>query len=91
MAENRKPLLVRHTGGRCGVEGRLREDQRCQRWSAVTNLEVKMKVSSIAKLTRGMESRDRVLDLARDGVPDVEIATVLTGEGDRSPNGTTDR
>jgi hypothetical protein len=33
-----------------------------------------------------MEMRDRVLDLARDGMPDVEIATVLTGEGHRSPN-----
>ena len=30
--------------------------------------------------------RSRVIDLVRDGVPDVEIATVLTGEGHRSPN-----
>ena len=30
--------------------------------------------------------RDRALDLARDGMPDVQIATVLTGEGHRSPN-----
>jgi hypothetical protein len=36
----------------------------------VTNLEVKMKVNSIAMLTRGMEMRDRALDLARDGMPD---------------------
>ena len=56
------------------------------RGGAVTNLEVKMKVNSIAMLTRGMEMRDRALDLARDGMPDVEIATVLTGEGHRSPN-----
>jgi DNA invertase Pin-like site-specific DNA recombinase len=56
------------------------------RGGAVTNLDVKMKVNSIAMLTRGMEMRDRVLALARDGVPDVEIATVLTGEGHRSPN-----
>jgi DNA invertase Pin-like site-specific DNA recombinase len=56
------------------------------RGGAVTNLEVKMKVNSIAKLTRGMEMRSRVIDLARDGVSDVEIATVLTGEGHRSPN-----
>ena len=30
--------------------------------------------------------RDRVLDLARDGMPDDEIAAVLTSEGHRSPN-----
>ena len=53
---------------------------------AVTNLEVKMKVNSIAMLTRGMEMRDRALDLARDGMPDVQIASVLTSEGHRSPN-----
>ena len=56
------------------------------RGGAVTNLEVKMKVNSVAKLTRGTEMRDRVLDLARDGMPDDEIAAVLTGEGHRSPN-----
>jgi hypothetical protein len=56
------------------------------RGGAVTNLEVKMKVNSITMLTRGMEMRDRVLDLARDGIPDVEIASVLTGEGHRSPD-----
>ena len=56
------------------------------RGGAVTTLDVKMKVNSITMLTRGMEMRDRVLDLARDGIPDVEIATVLTGEGHRSPD-----
>lgn len=56
------------------------------RGGAVTNLEVKMKVNAIAKLARGMEMRDRVLQLARDGMPDVEIATALTDEGHRSPN-----
>jgi DNA invertase Pin-like site-specific DNA recombinase len=56
------------------------------RGGAVTNLQVKMKVNSIAMLTRGMEMRDRVLGLARDGIADVEIATVLTGEGHRSPD-----
>ncbi|RWN94499.1 hypothetical protein [Mesorhizobium sp.] len=45
-----------------------------------------MKVNSVAKLTRGGEVRDRLLDLARTGMPDDEIATVLTGEGHRSPN-----
>jgi DNA invertase Pin-like site-specific DNA recombinase len=56
------------------------------RGGAVTNIEVKMKVNSITKLTRGIEMRARVLDLARDGMPDVEIASLLTGEGHRSPN-----
>jgi DNA invertase Pin-like site-specific DNA recombinase len=56
------------------------------RGGAVTNLEVKMKVNSLAKLTRGREMRDRVLDLARGGAHDAEIAAVLTAEGHRSPN-----
>jgi DNA invertase Pin-like site-specific DNA recombinase len=56
------------------------------RGGAVTDLEVKMKVNSVAKLTRGMEMRDRVLGLAREGMLDDEIADVLTGEGHRSPN-----
>jgi len=56
------------------------------RGGAVTDLEVKMKVNCIAKLTRGMEMRDRVLELVRDGVPDDKIATVLTSEGHRSAN-----
>lgn len=56
------------------------------RGGAVTEREVKMRVNSVANLTRGGEMRDRVLDLARAGVPDDEIAAVLTGEGHRSPN-----
>ena len=56
------------------------------RGGAVTNLEVKVKVNSVLKLTRGTEMRDRVLDLARNGLPDDEIAATLTGEGHRSPN-----
>jgi len=56
------------------------------RGGAVSNLEVKMKVNSVAKLTRGTEMHDRVLDLARKGVPDEEIAAVLTGDGHRFPN-----
>jgi hypothetical protein len=31
--------------------------------------------------------RDRVLDLARNGLPDDKIAATLTGEGHRSPKG----
>jgi DNA invertase Pin-like site-specific DNA recombinase len=56
------------------------------RGGAVSELEVKMRVNAIAKLTRGMEMRDRVLDLARAGMLDDEIATTLTDEGHRSPN-----
>ena len=52
----------------------------------MTDLEVKMNVNSVVKLTRGTEMRDRVLDLARAGMLDDEIADVLTGEGHRSPN-----
>jgi len=52
----------------------------------MTELEVKMRVSSVANLTRGTEMRGRLLDLARAGVPDDEAATVLTSEGHRSPN-----
>jgi len=56
------------------------------RGGAVTDLEVKMRVNSVATLTRGDEMRDRLLELAQAGVPDDEIARVLTGEGHRSPN-----
>lgn len=56
------------------------------RGGAVTVLDVKMRVNSVANLTRGSEMRDRLLDLARAGMPDDEIAAVLTGEGHRSPN-----
>jgi DNA invertase Pin-like site-specific DNA recombinase len=56
------------------------------RGGAASNLEIKMKVNSVAKLTRGTEMRDRVLDLARDGIHDEKIAATLTGEGHRSPN-----
>ena len=56
------------------------------RGGAVSELEVKMKVNAVARLTRGAEMRDRLLDLARAGLPDDEIAAILTAEGHRSPN-----
>jgi DNA invertase Pin-like site-specific DNA recombinase len=56
------------------------------RGGAVSALEVKMTVNAVASLTRGMEMRGRLLDLARAGMPDDEIAATLTGEGHRSPN-----
>ena len=56
------------------------------RGGAVTDLEVKMRVNSLASLTRGGEMRDRILELAQNGMPDDEIANALTSEGHRSPN-----
>ncbi|MFQ6164079.1 hypothetical protein [Sinorhizobium meliloti] len=56
------------------------------RGGAVTDLHVKMKVNSVAKLTRGEELRARLLELALTGVPDDEIAEILTREGHHSPN-----
>lgn len=55
------------------------------RGGAVTRLEVKMRVSSLSKLARAEEMRERVLILAREGLYDDMIATVLTSEGHRSP------
>ena len=55
------------------------------RGGAVSNLDVKMKVNSVAKLTRGTEMRNRALELTGNGMPDDAIAAVLTGEGHRSP------
>jgi DNA invertase Pin-like site-specific DNA recombinase len=56
------------------------------RGGAVSELDVKMKVNALARLTRGAEMRERLLDLARAGLPDNEIAATLTAEGHRSPN-----
>lgn len=56
------------------------------RGGAVTDLEVKMRVNALAKLTRGDDMRDRLLGLAQAGMPDDEIASVLTSEGHRSSN-----
>ncbi|WP_221939293.1 hypothetical protein [Mycobacterium sp. KBS0706] len=55
------------------------------RGGAVSDLEVKRMVNSVADLTRGTEMRDRVLELARAGTPDDKIAAILTEEGHRSP------
>lgn len=55
------------------------------RGGALSELEVKMRVSAIADLANARQMRDRALELARAGTPDNEIAAVLTGEGHRSP------
>ena len=46
------------------------------RGGAVTELEVKMSVNSVTRLTRGTEMRERLLALARDGIPGDEIAAI---------------
>src|SRR3954467_3376427 len=56
------------------------------RGGAVSELDVKMKVNALARLVRGAEMRERLLDLARAGMADDEIAAILTAEGHRSPN-----
>lgn len=56
------------------------------RGGAVTNLEVKRRVSAVRKLTRGAEMRERAVALARDGLYDDQIAAVLTSEGHHSLN-----
>jgi DNA invertase Pin-like site-specific DNA recombinase len=56
------------------------------RGGAVSELDVKMRVNSVANLARGAEMRARALELARDHMHDDEIAAILTSEGHRSPN-----
>jgi DNA invertase Pin-like site-specific DNA recombinase len=56
------------------------------RGGAVSDIAVKMRVNAVANLTHGTEMRDRALDLARAGIPDDEIAAILSAEGHRSPN-----
>jgi hypothetical protein len=56
------------------------------RGGAVSEIEVNMRVSSVAHLSRGAEMQERVLDLARTKMHDDKIAAVLTSEGHRSPN-----
>jgi DNA invertase Pin-like site-specific DNA recombinase len=56
------------------------------RGGAVTEIQVKMRVGSMANLTRGAQMQERVLELARNKMHDDAIAAVLTSEGHRSPN-----
>ncbi len=56
------------------------------RGGALTELEVKMRVSAITHLAKGAEMMERVLELARAKLHDDEIASILTDEGHRSPN-----
>jgi hypothetical protein len=56
------------------------------RGGAVSEIDVKMRVGSVARLTRGDEMQQRVIELARTKMHDDEIASILTCEGHRSPN-----
>ena len=55
------------------------------RGGAMSELAVARPVNGIAALTRGAEMQVRILDLARAGLYDDEIAVQLTQEGHRSP------
>ena len=56
------------------------------RGGAVTEIEVKMRVNSVAKLTRGMEMRERVLELAPHQDPRRRDRRHPHRRGHRSPN-----
>lgn len=56
------------------------------RGGAVSELDVKMRVNSVANLGRGVEMRARALELAHAHMHDDKIAAILTSEGHRSPN-----
>ena len=56
------------------------------RGGAVSEIDVMRRVSSVAKLTRGDEMQQRVIELAGAKMHDDEIAAILTCEGHRSPN-----
>jgi DNA invertase Pin-like site-specific DNA recombinase len=56
------------------------------RGGAVSEIDVKMRVSCVAKLSRGKEMQNRVIELARASMHDDAIAALLTSEGHRSPD-----
>lgn len=51
----------------------------------ISELEVEPRVHALHALTRGTEMQARILELARQGFDDAEIANTLTQEGHRSP------
>jgi DNA invertase Pin-like site-specific DNA recombinase len=55
------------------------------RGGEISELEVEPMVHALHALTRGAEMEARILELARQGLDDVEIANILTQEGHRSP------
>jgi hypothetical protein len=59
---------------------------RVRRAGEITEMTVMLPVNAISALPRHAEMEARVLELARAGVDDAEIARQLTAEGHRSPS-----
>jgi hypothetical protein len=55
------------------------------RGGEVSELEASRRVHATSALSRGVEMEARILELARQGIDDSEIAELLTQEGHRSP------
>jgi hypothetical protein len=55
------------------------------RGGATSEMEVEVAVGDLNRLSRGDEMAASILEMARTGMPDDEIASVLTGQGHRSP------
>ncbi|MDO9714388.1 hypothetical protein [Paracraurococcus lichenis] len=58
------------------------------RGGEVTEEQIELRVHALHALSRGAEMQARILELARQGLTDTEVATVLTEEGYHSPRGT---
>ncbi len=54
------------------------------RGGEVTESDIETRVHAMSALSRGAEMEARLLDLARQGIDDMEVATTLTLEGHRS-------
>jgi hypothetical protein len=57
------------------------------RGGEVTEEQIELRVHALHALSRGAEMQTRILELARQGLTDTEVAKVLTEEGYRSPRG----
>jgi hypothetical protein len=55
------------------------------RGGATSEMEIEVAVGDLNRLSRGGEMEASILEMARAGMPDDEIASVLTGRGHRSP------
>jgi DNA invertase Pin-like site-specific DNA recombinase len=55
------------------------------RGGEISEAQVEPRVYALHALSRGADMQTRILELARQGLPDAEVAQVLTGEGYRSP------
>src|SRR3954454_15233706 len=57
------------------------------RGGEVTEEQIELRVHALHALSRGAEMQRRILELARQGLTDTEVAKLLTEEGYRSPRG----